>query len=364
MKKKKIISFVIVILVISVLTVLLQKLLMPKYMTQIVEGALTNEYYYEKNKDHDVIFIGDCEVYENFSPITLWEEYGITSYIRGGAQQLVWHSYYLLEDTLKYEKPDVVVFSVLAMMYNEPQREAYNRMNIDGMPLSLTKLRMAKASMMPEEDLITYAFPLLRFHSRWKELSGEDFRYWFKRDQISHNGYLMRVDVKPVGRLPSPRLLDDYMFGDKAYEYLDKITELCKKNGIELVLIKAPSLYPHWYEEWDQQMVDYAEKNGLLYINMLDDLDEIGLDFEKDTYDAGLHLNLSGAEKASKYFGRILQSRFNIPDKRNDEKLKAIWQEKADYYYKMEQEQYEELEKYGYLLKFNMKRNEENNIKP
>ena len=37
MKKKKIISFVIVILVISVLTVLLQKLLMPKYMTQIVE---------------------------------------------------------------------------------------------------------------------------------------------------------------------------------------------------------------------------------------------------------------------------------------------------------------------------------------
>jgi hypothetical protein len=97
---------------------------------------------------------------------------------------------------------------------------------------------------------------------------------------------------------------------------------------------------------------------------MLDDIDKIGLDFEMDTYDAGLHLNLSGAEKASRYFGNILKSRFNIPDKRNDEKLKAIWQEKADYYYKMEQEQYRELEEYGYLLKFNMKRNEENKIKP
>ncbi len=360
MKKKKVLSFVIILIVISTLTVLLQKLLMPKYMTQIVEGALIKEYYDEKQKDHDVLFIGDCEVYENFSPITLWEEYGITSYIRGSAQQLIWHSYYLLEDTLKYEKPDVVVFSVLSMMYNEPQKEAYNRMSIDGMPLSLTKINSAKASMLPEEDLITYVFPLLRYHSRWSELSSEDFEYWFKRDKISHNGYLMRVDVKPVGTIPNPRKLADYRFGDTAYEYLDKMTELCKKNGIELVLIKAPSLYPHWYEEWDQQIVDYADKNGLLYINMLDSLDEIGLDFQKDTYDAGLHLNLSGAEKAAKYFGNILISEFNIADKRDDEKLKALWQEKADYYYDMEKEQYKELEEYGYLLKFNMKRNEEN----
>lgn len=30
-----------------------------------------------------MIFIGDCELYENISPVTLWEEYGINSYIRG-----------------------------------------------------------------------------------------------------------------------------------------------------------------------------------------------------------------------------------------------------------------------------------------
>jgi len=335
MKKKKIISFVILILVVVTLAWLLQKLLMPKYMTKIVEGALISEYYDEKNKDHDVIFIGDCEVYENFSPITLWEKYGITSYIRGSAQQLMWHSYYILEDTLKYEKPDVVVFSVLSMMYDKPQKEAYNRMSIDGLPFSLTKLKMARASMLPEEDLITYIFPLLRFHSRWNELSEEDFKYWFKKDQIAHNGYLMRVDVKAASSFPKPRKLADYRFGDICYDYLDKIVKLCKDNGIELVLLKAPSLYPHWYEEWDAQIVDYAQKNDLLYINMLDHLDEIGLDFSTDTYDAGLHLNLSGAEKASVFLGNILKEEFNIADKRQDETLKAIWQEKADAYYKM-----------------------------
>lgn len=358
MKKKKIISFVILILVIVTLTFLLQKLLMPKYMTQIVEGALIAEYYDEKNKNHDVIFIGDCEVYENFSPITLWEEYGITSYIRGSAQQLIWHSYYLLEDTLKHEKPDVVVFSVLSMMYDTPQKEAYNRMSIDGLPLSMTKINSAKAAMLPEEDLITYIFPLLRYHSRWNELSNEDFKYWFRKDQIAHNGYLMRVDVKPVESFPNPRKLADYRFGDTSYEYLDKMVKLCKDNDIELVLLKAPSLYPHWYEQWDAQMVDYAKKNDLLYINTLNNLEEIGLDFNTDTYDAGLHLNLSGAEKSSVFLGNILKTEFNLTDKRQDENLKTLWKEKADAYYKMEEDQYKELEEYGYLLKFNMKKTE------
>ena len=57
---------------------LIMGLLAPKYMTDIQEGALIAEYYEEKI-GHDVVFIGDCEVYENFSPDVLWREYGVTS---------------------------------------------------------------------------------------------------------------------------------------------------------------------------------------------------------------------------------------------------------------------------------------------
>ena len=55
---------------------------------------------------------------------------------------MAWQSYYLLEETLKYEKPDVVVFNVLALKYNEPQSEAYNRLTLDGMKLSKLKLML------------------------------------------------------------------------------------------------------------------------------------------------------------------------------------------------------------------------------
>jgi hypothetical protein len=359
MKGKKFIRVAAAAIITILILSFLERLLMPKYMTEILEGALISEYYQEKNKNHDVIFIGDCEVYENFSPVTLWEQYGITSFIRGSAQQLIWHSYYLLEETLRYEKPRVVVFNVLSMKYDEPQKEAYNRMALDAMPLSLTKLKAVQASMMQDEELITYLFPILRYHSRWSELTGEDFQYLLKKEPISHNGYLMRVDSKPMTTVPQAKKLPNYQFSEICYEYLDKMTSLCKENGIELVLIKAPTLYPHWYDEWDDQIRAYAEENDLFYMNFLDYTDEIGIDFSRDTYDAGLHLNLSGAEKMSQYFGRILADRFALEDHRKDAVLNERWNEKIAFYNRTMEKQFAELESLGYIKAFNTRRNEE-----
>ncbi len=309
----------------------LQRLLSPKYSTELIEGGLIREYYGEE-KDHDLIFIGDCEVYENFSPKVLWEEYGINSYIRGSAQQLIWQSYYLLEDTLRYETPDAVVFNVLAMQYNEPQREAYNRMTLEGMRWSGSKVRSILASMTEEEHFLDYVFPLLRYHSRWSQLKAEDAAYLLKTRPVSHNGYTMRLDVRPAENVPEGRILPDYRFGDRAWSYLEKIRLLCQEKGVELVLVKAPSLYPYWYPQWEEQIEDYARENGLLYLNFLEMGEETGIDYSRDTYDAGLHLNLYGAEKLSRCFGRILQEQLGLEDRRGEAALAARWQEKCAAY--------------------------------
>lgn len=327
---------------------LLQLIFMPKYLYYMREGALISEYY-DETTPHDVIFVGDCEVYESFSPVALWEDYGITSYIRGSAQQLIWQSYYLLEETLRYETPKVVVFNVLSMKYGEPQNEAYNRMTLDGMRWSKSKAEAVKASMTEGETFLSYVFPFLRFHSRWSELSADDFKYMFGTQHVSHNGYLMRTDVKPVGQLPAPDVLPDYTLSDTCYRYLDKMTQLCKEHGITLILIKSPSLYPYWYDEWDAQIMDYAAKNGLTYINFMKLSDETGIDMHTDTYDAGMHLNLSGAEKLSAYFGGILASDFGLADHRGDAGLSAVWAEKVKSYREEKAAQEAEIAQYGYL---------------
>ncbi|MBD5161368.1 MAG: SGNH/GDSL hydrolase family protein [Oscillibacter sp.] len=349
---------VIAVLILALCLFLLQELLRPKYgQLNIPEGTLIADYYDDPTA-HDVIFIGDCEVYENFSPVTLWEEQGITSFIRGSAQQLIWQSYYLLEDTLRYETPEVVVFNVLSMKYGEPQSEAYNRLNLDGMRWSASKVGAVRASMTEQEDFLSYVFPLLRYHSRWSELSVKDVTGMFRRESVSHAGFLMRADVKPAGTVPEGRPLAEYRFDQSCYDYLDKMADLCEENGIRLVLIKAPSLYPYWYDEWDEQMEDYARERGISYINFLDKIDEVGLDFTQDTYDGGLHLNLSGAEKLSRWFGRWLAENCGLPDHGEDAEINELWAGRSQRYHAMAADQARELAELGYLKSYGAKKPE------
>ena len=339
--KKKWIKITTALLIAIAGLFLLQRLLEPKYVDGVVEGAFVAEYYREPRKDFDVVFVGDCEVYENFSPVALWEDYGINSYIRGSAEQYIWQSYYMLEDTLRYEKPKAVVFNVQSLQFNESQSEAYNRMTLEGMKWSPVKVKAIQASMKEDESFIEYVFPILRYHTRWSELSGTDVKYMFQTKQVSHNGYYMRVDVKPAKDVPTGRALSDYSFGDNAWKYLDMMTKLCEKEGIELLLIKAPSLYPYWYDEYEAQVEDYAAAHNLRYINFLELADEIGIDYDTDTYDAGLHMNLSGAEKLSGYIGKVLVEDYGIEDRRNEKELSDIWEKKITAYEADRDAQYE-----------------------
>lgn len=307
-----------------------QKIVMPKYLEN-KEGRLIEEYYKEK-MGHDLIFVGDCEVYETFSPKILWEEYGINSYIRGSAAQYIGHSYYLLKEMLRRESPRAVVFNVLAVKYESPQKESYNRMTLDGMKLSLDKISAFYSGRLKKEQLIEYIFPILRFHSRWKELDRNDFSFAFEDLTVSHNGYLMNVNIKKLTTLPKPKPLPDYKINETARYYLDKMRELCSEKGVELILIKAPILYPHWYDEWDSEIKEYADKNGLRYINFLELQDETEIDYSKDTYDGGLHLNIYGAEKMSMFLGKILRDELGFVNRHGEKDLEKIWKKKIEWY--------------------------------
>ena len=327
-----------------------QKLLVPKYIVKNEEGVLAGEYY-DNIGSNDVLFIGDCEVYSNFSPITLWQDYGITSVIRGTPQQLIWMSYYMLKDTLRYETPKVVVYNVFSMKYSEPQSEAFNRLALDGMRWSQDKIDAVNASMMGDEHFVDYVFPILRYHYRWSELTSDDFTHFFSKDRVSHNGYYMRCDTRPyTGFPPKPPLLD-YTLGANAMSYLSRITKLCKNNNISLVLIKAPIEYPFWYEEWDEQIEAFAAENDIPYINYTGN-EEIGIDMSVDTYDAGLHLNLTGAEKMSDYLGSWLHENYDLTDYRCDTEYSQAWQSNIDFYESMKAQQYSEIEQYGELVSF------------
>ena len=330
---------VIALAILAAIPAVLTPILMPKYLSVSKEGSLTEEYYRSvAETDHDVLFVGDCEIFESFVPAILWEEYGISAYLRGGAQQLVWHSYYMLEDALRYETPKAVVFNVYALKYGEPQKEAYNRMALDGMEWSSVKTEAIFASMTEEEHFIDYVFPFLRYHSRWSELTAEDLTYaWRDKPLVSDSGYLMQTGIVPADTQAevTPEPLFDPNLPATAMAYLDKMRALCAEKGIELILVKAPTNFwrYHWYDEWDGQITDYAKTHGLAYYNLIPKSAEMGLDMSTDTYDGGAHLNVYGAEKLTRYFGEILRDTHAIPDRRGEGDTAAVWQGRVEAYY-------------------------------
>lgn len=436
---------------ISVLGVLLlflglQRLVEPKYDGRDempLEGNFTAEYYQETT-DHDVIMVGDCEVYENIDPMVLWKEYGITSYIRGNAQQLTWQSYYLLEDTLKREKPKAVIYNVQALEHAEPERETYNRMTLDGLKWSKTKWDAIRASMCEGEKMADYVFPLLRYHSRILSLNRSDLIYYWQPKKVAHNGYYMRIDVLPASEsdVADPSWLlgedapkgsdelngggetgedgdlwemmekeeavsgedaeaaeseeldgtgedgdlwemmeeedavsgentepespgnsdetesagkaedDGKNFGRSPMQYLDKMRKLCEEQDIQFILMKAPSLSPVWYDSENRQVLDYAEKYDLPYINFYDLLKETDINYETDTYDGGLHMNRNGAGKLSRYLGKVLTDQYGIKDHRKDAEIAKIYRQKYQFYEEMIQAQQDELDRYGEIRSY------------
>lgn len=429
---KKIAVGVISVVVVVAMFFALQRLVVPKYAGDTpLEGNFTAEYY-EETTEHDVIMVGDCEVYENFDPMVLWKEYGITSYIRGNAQQLVWQSYYMLEDTLKREKPKVVIYNVQSLSHGEPQREEYNRMCLDGMKWSKTKVDAINASMCKGEKMLDYIFPLLRYHSRITNLTKNDIKYYLEPRRITHNGYYMRIDTLPAsesdvadtawllgteeekqeaesganeiddpwaeidendqsqedsgaaedegeeiddpwaevegaeeteeessgivepGTDTAQSSDNDKKFGSYAMKYLDKMRKLCEQEGIQLLLVKAPSLAPQWYDAQNKQVVEYAEKHGLTYINFYEHLKETGIDYETDTYDGGLHMNYSGAKKLSRYLGKYLteSNKKKVLDHRKDANLSKVYEKKLQFQEDMKKAQQKELDKYGEIKNY------------
>ena len=329
-----------------------QRVLVPKYLGSVIEGNFTEEYYRDETA-HDLLILGNCESYESISPMTLWEEYGITSYIRGNPNQLISQSYYMLMDALERETPKVVLINIQAMMTESQDTEEYNRMTFDGMAWGRNKWEAIREDAMEGEKIAEYLFPILRYHSRWSSLRLEDFLYAFREKPLtSFQGYYLRADVRPAGEFPAERRREDYRFPEKNFAYLERIREVCEERGIPLVLMKAPSLYPQWVPPYEEQIAEYAGVHGLMYCNFLNLTEEIGLDMSRDTYDEGLHLNVYGAEKLSVYLGRLLKETYGLADHRGEAETAAYYGERLAAYEAEKAAQEEEFARLGYISKF------------
>lgn len=316
--------------------------------TRMAEG-----FYDEPKGSLDVLYLGSSLVYRGISPVVMWEKYGFTGYVLGSSVQRMWISYYYLEEALKSQSPKVVVLNMNGITDDTPNDEDRNRKALDYMELSPTKLEAVRASLSKGESFLSYLLPLLRFHSRWDSLGEEDFTHFSADRHYFAKGQDLQFETTSYHPAANWLQATDAVAreGDKAGGYFDRIVRLCRDRGISLLLIDMPSPVRFRYDVHNLSE-SLAKQYGLPYLDFNLKTDEFGLDWETDLRDAGVHLNVAGAEKFSAYLGAFLQERYSLGGTAS-EAVKSLWdrdaqdyeQEKADYALSREQDFAEYLKK-------------------
>ncbi len=246
----------------------------------------------EPDNSIDVVFLGDSLIYNSISPMYIWGEHGYATFDAAVPAMTTEEAYYYSKIIVKSQKPKLVLFEG-DVMY----RDMHNIQRYKYKVLDMKK-----------------AVPLLTFHNNWKQLFKKDwvnpykgFKYSSKVDGPDRKRNLEKTDKKTA--------IDELNL-----YYFDKMMKLYKEHDIDVMFIESPTIY--WDYEDHNGVAEIAEKYDMDILNL--NVVDLGLEWDKETKDKGVHMNYLGARKVSHYMGNYLKEKNICEDHRKDPKY-SLW---------------------------------------
>lgn len=294
-----------------------------------MQPDLTMKEFYDLEEDTIQMYVlGSSHTTMGFSPMECYKENKITSFNLSTASQPIEVSYYLLEEGLKKQNPEVVVFEVSSLFYKKEDIAIGKfRYTMDSMPLSMTKLKLAVcyADYNREEKVRTFSIgealcPIYYYHDRWKDMNEEEFNINQAPPQLK--GQVIRTciteinyDLEAFDKKLAKKIEEDAdetpKISKNSVSYLLKIKELCEKNNIKLLLTSTPT--NRWNSTKEKLVKEVCEENNLEFLDMNLPDGEL-LDYSTDMAD-GNHVNGSGAKKTTKYLCDYIIKNYGIEGK-------------------------------------------------
>ena len=250
----------------------------------------------------EVLNVGDSLANVAVTPLELYRDFGITSYVMGRDLQKCTETYYAIRLAIRKQPIKVVLWEVHNLCKHQPGYEPY---------------------MVEVSEYAKFRSQFIKYHYVWKRvLEEKGIRKYFK-------GYVVNEKVVPYEKeLPYLNLSNKevYEIPRDQLRVFKKIVALCRKEGIKLVLYAVPS--PHCYSmKMLNGYAKLAKDYGLDYLDANLDVDKLGIDFSSDYSDDDAdHLNLSGTRKMTKYLGEYLASECDLEDHRGDAAYRS-WEE-------------------------------------
>jgi hypothetical protein len=307
------------------------------------EGIFGMDIFYKLPKNTvDVLVLGSSHAFMHINPAILFSEYGITSFVLGGANQPFWNTYFYLYEALKTQKFEAVILEAYkATLDTEYESEANIVKNTYGMKPSMRYVNALKVSA-PKKDFWEYLFRFTRYHNRYAALSKNDFSRDIEPAVETYNigGYNLWIDWKgflalyyhtPLEKPEVDNIIDRSPMTTKTELYYRKIIELCIDRNIPLEIVVTPYPISSQHMQIFNYAYDIALEYNIPFTNLNNSYDKIGFDFSLDMAIYG-HANHRGSIKISRYVGNQLKEKYTISDKRNNQ-LYASWQRNADHFW-------------------------------
>ena len=303
-------------------------------MMDKTENAYSATLNNEKKDSLDLIFLGSSQVIYGIQPMQLWEDYGIASYNLATSATTIPTSYWIANIAIEKQHPQYIVLDLgfinsdeKIINYELPRLHAV----IDNFPDSRYRNPAIK-DLVKQEDRIQFYFPTYIFHTRWKELTKQDFLPL--SDGGTKGAKLADGVINYEGSIEISNEkydIDEFI----SMNYLQKLVDLCKDNGIELILMAIPTVHSSGIQGFFNAIEDFSVENNICFINGYKDTNFWGLDYATDFFDMA-HVNLRGSEKITKYVGEYLTSHFLIPNHK-DEAEYSEWNKIYEEYLKYKQ---------------------------
>ena len=247
---------------------ILAKCILCMLITSCVWFFLTPYFRIDKNTDGDqfrnlpensidVLILGSSHAQYSMNPAVFYVETGIYSYVLGSGCQPMSMSYYMLQEALKTQIPEVVILDVFTMIPAQAVCYADEMFYLAIEQMSgLNRLRAAD-HIDNKEKIAHYKYDLLMNHGNWKR---DDFLFENKDDKTLNEtmGYVFAQPTvfEFAHLIPKERKNYEVALKEKDIDALIKIKTLCDENNIKLILMKAVAdldqdNYDALYSVWD-----------------------------------------------------------------------------------------------------------------
>ena len=276
------------------------------------DAAGTNYYrgkgFLAEPAPSDILIFGNSDAYAGFSPCRLYEDYGYTSYISGVPCQTIAGIDGILNKVTEKNKPKIAILETDCLY------------------------QLGGSSLDQSFILLT---PFI-FHCRWKSITKKDFTTPpnIKGSYDIAHGFELsdrEYQTKDNGYMKG-RKNGVYKISVRNEAKLDYFMNTCKKMGIEVIFVELPSM-SSWSMAKSNEITALAKKYKVNFYDLNLESSGYSVDYLVDYRDKGDHLNIMGAEKATRFIGKILSLNYsdNLTDRRLDEKY-AYWNEAVNQY--------------------------------